>query len=407
MRIDRSSSRLSFRRRRRAGCFSPALLLGMLLGGLLMLSWNWIGQWLSLKPMTSESLVDLKAAEAAFYAGDLDRAVALAEQFLAVQPDSSEAVILLARALVYRSYSDIGREQDRESALRIASAAASTHPFHDDVQAVYAFVLQAAGQPVVAAEVAQKVLDRTPNHALARMAMAMGYSGVGSHDVALRESLRAVTDPGWRMDTHRALAISYSGVGDYRSAIQSVERAIRLNERLIPLYFERALYARQIGDADAASVAYFRVLSLDPENVKARFRLCELSSVLRERDAAITYCQQVTELAPAWPDGWYQLGREYFLQGNFRRAQDNLNRCSTLQVEQDVPVSERRFECWYLQGQAAEIQGDCPALLATYNEYRAMANTAGLTQTWIYPPEGPTLCVTSGASQVVTPTLFN
>jgi tetratricopeptide (TPR) repeat protein len=222
----------------------------------------------------------------------------------------------------------------------------------------------------------------------------MGFSGVGSHDVALRESLQAVSSPGWRMDTHRAVAISYSGVGDYTDAIKSIERALALNNRMIPLYFERALYARQLGDADSASVAYFQVLAIDPQNVKARFRLCELSSVLRERDSAIEFCRQVTELAPSWADGWYQLGREYFLQGNFAPAQQNLNRCSTLQVEQDVPVSERRFECWYLQGQAAEIMGDCPALLATYNEYRVMASNSGLAQTWIYPPEGPPSCVT-------------
>jgi tetratricopeptide (TPR) repeat protein len=248
--------------------------------------------------------------------------------------------------------------------------------------------------PVLAVETAQKVLDRQPDHALARVALAMGYSGVGSHTIALRESLQALSSPGWRLDTHRALAISYSAVGDYANAIASIERAIKLNSHMIPLYFERALYARQIGDADAASVAYFQVLAIDPDNVKARFRLCELSSVLREHEAAINYCQQVTQLAPSWSDGWYQLGREYFLQGNLPLAQGNLHRCSTLQVEQHVPVGERRFECWYMQGQAAEILGDCPQLLATYTEYRAMAASSGLAQTWIYPPEGPPSCVT-------------
>ncbi|MBZ0302753.1 MAG: tetratricopeptide repeat protein [Anaerolineae bacterium] len=370
------------------------LLLGVLLGGLLTLSWNWIGQWFNAGAPTNETLADMKTAEAAFNQGDLDRAVEVARQMLAVEPENPSALVLLVRALIYRSYSDYDRDMDRLTALEIATTAAAEHPLNDDIQAVYAFALQADGQPGVAADVARKVLERSPGHALARMALAMGYSGVGSHDTALRESLLAVASSGWRMDTHRALAISYSGVGDYRNAIQSVERAIRLNDHLIPLYFERALYARQIGDADGATVAYFRVLAIDPGNVKARFRLCELSSMLREHDAAVSYCQQVTELAPAWSDGWYQLGREYFLQGDFELAQQNLNRCSTLQVEQGVPVTERRFECWYLQGQAAEILGDCAGLLATYNEYRAMANSSGLTQTWIYPPEGPAFCTT-------------
>lgn len=394
MQIDRSSSRLTFRKRRRSGCLSPTLLLGVILGGLMTLSWNWIGHWFQSGAPAALAPADLKTAETAFNQGDLNRTVELAERILAQHPDNVEALVLLARALVYRSYADIERSIDRETALEWLSAAVARLPQDDDLQAAYAFVLQSTGQPVSAVETARRVLERNPEHALARMAMAMGYSGVGSHDVALRESLQAVASPGWRMDTHRVLAISYSGVGDYTNAIKSIERAIRLNDRLIPLYFERALYARQVGDADSASVAYFRVLALDPQNVKARFRLCELSSVLREREAAIDYCHQVTELAPAWADGWYQLGREYFLQGNFQLAQQNFNRCSTLQVEQGVPVEERRFECWYLQGQAAEILGDCDGLLATYNEYRVMAQTTGLTQTWVYPPEGPPLCAT-------------
>src|SRR5690606_4115963 len=98
--------------------------------------------------------------------------------------------------------------------------------------------------------------------------------------------------------------------------------------------------------------------------------------------------------APSWADGWYQLGREHFLQGDFAAAQQNLHRCSSLQVMQNVPVSERRFECWYLQGQAAQILGDCEALIATYNEFRSMAATEEIQQTWVYPPEGPPGCVT-------------
>lgn len=395
MRIKRS--RLTFRQRRRPGCVSPVLLLGMLLGGLIALSWNWIGQWRSAAAPVETGMADLRTAQTAFNQGELDRAIGQAQQVLTARPDDPAATVLLARALVYRSYSDYDGELDRETALRFTTGAVVKSAFDSDLYATHAFTLQANGQPGEAVNVAEKVLRRDPQHALARMALAMAYSSAGSHDWSLRESLQAVTDPGWRMDSHRALAISYSGVGDYQNAIESVGRAIRLNDHLIPLYFERALYARQLGDADAATVAYFQVLAIDPTNVKARFRLCELSSVLREREAAIDYCQQVTQLAPDWSNGWYQLGREYFLQGDFRQAQRNLNRCSSLQIEQGVPVDERRFECWYLQGQAAEIVGDCPGLLATYNEYRVMASGAGLSQTWIYPPEGPPSCLTPTA----------
>jgi tetratricopeptide (TPR) repeat protein len=253
-------------------------------------------------------------------------------------------------------------------------------------------------QPVEAARVARPILDRDPEHTLARVALALSYGGVGSLDTALRENQIAAAstrnNARWWLETQRALAISYGDLGRYQDAIHTLEAAINANSRLIPLYFERALYALQIGDSDAATVAYYQVLTLDPDNVKARLRLCELSSLLRERETAIRYCQEVTELAPSWADGWYQLGREFFVQGDFPAAQEHLHRCASLQVMQDVPLDQRRFECWYLQGQAAEIVGDCASLVTTYNEFRTMAAAADLDQTWTYPPEGPPGCVT-------------
>ncbi|MCB9452530.1 MAG: tetratricopeptide repeat protein [Anaerolineaceae bacterium] len=371
-----------------------AVMLGLVIGGI-ALSWQWLGQRLATGAPSRASTDSLAQAQDAFQRGDLDDAITRARQLLEENPRHTEAISLLARALVYRSYTDYDRGVDRQLALELLEEALGRAPGELNLMAMEAFTLQAVGDPVAAAQTAQKVLDQNPDHALARVSLALAYGGVGSFELALRESLQAASSPEWSLESQRALAISYSDLGDYPSAIKAIEKAISLNTRLVPLYFERALYALQIGDADAATAAYFQVLALDPENVKARLRLCELSSLLRERNAAITYCQQVTELAPAWADGWYQLGREYFLQGNFSAAQENLHRCSSLQVMQNMPISERRFECWYLQGQAAEVQGDCVGLLATYNEFREMAAAAAIPQTWVYPPEGPPGCTTT------------
>jgi len=392
MRIHRNQSRLTFRRRRRtSGCLPLVILLG-LLAGVTGISWNWIGQWLS-AAVSRQSGDDLMAAaRQAFDDGNLDKAIELSRQALAAQPDHAEAVVLLARALVYRSYSDYDRAVDRDLALETTTEALTFLPDNLDVLAAHAFALQANGRQAESAEVARRVLGLDPEHALARTALGLAYGGVGSFEISLRENLHASQSSRWRLDTQRALAVSYSDLGDYENALTAVDRAIGQNTRLIPLYFERALYALQLGDANAATAAYFQVLVYDPENVKAHLRLCELSSLLRERDSAVRYCQRVTELAPSWADGWYQLGREYFLQGNFRLAQEHLHRCSSLQVMQDVPPQERRFECWYLQGQAAEILGDCESLLATYNEFRAMSVDPAIQQTWTYPPEGPPGC---------------
>ena len=391
MRIHRDQSRLSFRRqRRRSSGLSMMVVIGILVG-IVVMSWNWIGERLSFgsAPVKDDFL---GMAQAAFAKGNLDDAIRYAQQALDQNAKNDDALTVLARTLIYRSYSDYDRAVDRESALELTTEALAQSPNDPQLLAIQAYALQAVGKVAEAAKAADDSLRLDPNNGLARVARALAFGGAGSFEIALRESQEVAENNEWRLEGQRAMAISYGDLGDYKQAIESVERAISLNRFLVPLYFERALYAMQLGDADAATAAYFQVLTYQPDNVKARLRLCELSSLLRERDAAVKYCHEVTDRAPSFSDGWYQLGMEYFLQGNFKAAQESLHRCSSLQVMQNVPAGQRKFECWYVQGQAAEILGDCPNLLATYNEFRAMAKDATVEQTWIYPPEGPPGC---------------
>ncbi|MFN8452240.1 MAG: tetratricopeptide repeat protein [Anaerolineae bacterium] len=403
MRIERSRSRLSFRKRRRrsGGCFS-ILFSVVLLGGVGAVSWLWINRLIT--PTNNSNAGLMASAQNAFDRGDLSGAITLTRQILVDQPDDITALRLLVRSLVYRSYSDYNRTSDQTTALDATTEAIRRQPTNPDLLAIHAFALQAAGRVDDAADAAQRALENQPNYTLARTALALAYGGAGALEAALRESQRAVqsaTAADNAIDALRALAITYSDTGSYDDAARTVERAIALNGNLVTLYFERAQYALLVGDSDAATVAYFEVLTHDENNVKARLRLCELSSLMRERDQAVQYCQEVTQRAPSWSEGWYRLGMEHFLQGNFDEAQSDLHRCSTLQVLQNVPISERRFECWYIQGQAAEIRGDCDSLIATYNEFRAMNADAQIQQRWTYPPEGPPGCSTP----LRTPTL--
>jgi tetratricopeptide (TPR) repeat protein len=393
MRIQRQQSHLTFRRRqRRGGCLPLVAVAGiMALVALLVREFGDISLPVLQQP------VNLQRGVAAFGSGDLDQAIEVAESIYEGNLTNTPALTLLVRALIYRSYADYDRSSDRKSALELTTEAMGRNPGNTEVMGLHAWTLQVNDLSDEASRLALRVIERSPTNLPARLALSLAYGRQGIFEAALREAKRAVeladtTASDWGMDARRVLAIAYSDLGRYDEAIKAVRAAIDLHKTLAPLYFERALYALQIGDNDAATAAYFSVLSFDDENVKARLRLCELSSTMRERTAAVQYCNEVTQRAPGWSDGWYYLGREYFLQGDFKGAQDALHRCSTLQVLQEVPVEQRRFECWYIQGQAAEIVGDCEALLSTYNEFRTMSAGQNLTQTWVYPPEGPPGC---------------
>lgn len=391
MYISRKRSRLTFRQRR-AGCASWLLVVGLVIG-VSAVTWSWL-QMRHGRPGAAPAEDWLARTLQAFERGDLDETIARARQRLAVEAADPEALRLLTRALIFRSFSEYDRAIDRQIAAQFGARAAARAPQDARIAASYAYALSVNGQPADAASIARRALEITPDLSLAHTALSLAYGSAGAFDAALREAELAVrkASEADALDALRALATAYGDLGRYSEAIQAIDQAIGLNRQLLSLHFERAHYAMQVGDYDRATVAYYQVIALDETNVKAHLRLCELSSLLRETGAAVNYCGQVTALAPGWADGWYRLGREYFLQGSFKQAQDALHQCSTLQIAQNVPPAERRFECWYLQGQAAEIVGDCPALVNTYNEFRAMARDEAVTQTWTYPPEGPPAC---------------
>ena len=393
MHIQRQPGR-SFRRRRRQFAWFPFLIILGLIVGLLPVSRNWLGQWLRFD--TSENQI-LSNAEQAFASGDLNKAIQILRQYLEDNPNDPTATSLLARALVYRSYSDYNRIVDRGSALDLTEKAIAEYPREHSLIAMRAFVLQSMGQAEEANRLALRVIERDPDHVSARVALSLSYGGMGLFDAALREATRAFelaqqVDPRWEMDALRAMAVAYGDLGKYENAILASDRAIAAHRQMPPLYFERALYARLVGDWDSAAHSYYQVLVYDEDNIKARLRICQASSELGDHQTALDFCREVTQQAPTWTDGWYQLGREYFLAGNFEEAQDAFNRCTTLQVMQGIPAAERRFECWYIQGQAAELLGDCNALVAIYNEFQEMAAHPDVHETWVYAPEGPANC---------------
>lgn len=338
---------------------------------------------------------DAGAALRAFEDGDFDSAITRAQAALAADSSNTAAAMTLTRALVYRSYTDFRHADDLPGALDAATDALRANPNDPNALAAQAFALQANGRPVEAVDVAERALEIAPDHTLARTALALGYARVGSFETALRESEAALANAGdapEAFEARRAVAISTADLGRYAEAGDLIQALIDDHRRVIPLYFERALYARQVSQPEIAENAYFAVLNMDETNVKAHLRLCEFASSIGERDTAFTQCTRVTELAPSLADGWYRLGRLHFLAGEFEQAQARLNRCSTLQVAQNTPPAERIFECWYLQGQAAEILGDCDALIATYNQFQIIAADPAVRETWTYPPEGPPMC---------------
>lgn len=386
------------------GC-APFFVLIAVAMSVVALGRNWIGQWLVLH-RSQRIAVNLPAARAAFDSGDFGAAINQAQQLLESEPQNEAAYELLVRSLIYRSYSELGRESDRALALSLSEEASSKLPRSETLLALRALALQANGLGEEARRMALRVAERSPEHVLARIALSLAYGSQGLFAAGLREAELAVSlaerDRDYLLDSYRALAIAHGDQGNYRQALIKLDRAIEINNRLIALHFEAAHFALQFSDIDRATVSYYRVLALDEGNVKVRVRLCALSNRLQERKSALRYCKEVTQLAPDWAEGWHKLGREFFLSGSFGAAQAAFKTCARLQLEQDVDAEGLQLACWYLQGQSAEILGDCGSLMSIYGEFLDLVKRAELPQTWRYPPGGPPICASDGWAATAT-----
>jgi tetratricopeptide (TPR) repeat protein len=260
MRIQRSQSRLTFRRRRQTGCLS-FIVVFVVIGSIGSGVYTWLSRWRPPEePIAGMNTDVLRSAYNAFERGDLSGTISITRQILSEQPAQPDAVLLLTRALIYRSYAEYDRAIDRQLALEVTTEAQRVEPLNPHIRAAHAFALVAMDNPAAAADVARQVLDQQPENAIARTALALAYGSVGSFEVALRESTRALDSAaGWmRMDALRAQAISQSDLGAYEEAVRAVEAAISVNPNLVLLYFERAQYALLLGAAAAV-----RTLQLD------------------------------------------------------------------------------------------------------------------------------------------------
>lgn len=400
MRIHRPlSRRVSPRRRPNAsGCLSFLLVLGIM-GGLGVLLWD---RLMPSQPRTHQDVGLRATMHTAFNQGDLDTSIQASRALLALNGDDWQAHAMLIRSLIYRSYVDQAYIGDRAEALRLSQQMLERQHNGLAWQAIHAYALFANGQATEARQLALMVIERNPDDVPARLALSGAYRGQGIFEAALRDGTKAVelANRGiehtggidWRVDALRAVAIAFSDLGRYDEARQTIERALNINRRLIPVHFEAALFAQQVGDLDSATASYFNIVAYDERNAKARLRLCEVSSRLGET-VAVDYCRQATQNAPTWIEAWYQLGRETYRRGDFRGALEAMSRCTALQIMQEVPVSQLQLDCWYIQGQAAEVLGDCDALMRAYTQFQAMRAEANLPQVWTYPPEGPAICL--------------
>jgi tetratricopeptide (TPR) repeat protein len=154
-----------------------------------------------------------------------------------------------------------------------------------------------------------------------------------------------------------------------------VRSAIQLHHRFDALYFELAAYYIAKSQYEAAILAYDTVLSMEPTNVKAYTRKCETYFTMREDSLAQEACEQAIQLDPTYPEAHRQLGMVRYTRRNYEGAIDSFEVCASLQEAQNVPLSQREIQCWYLRGLAWFLLARCDEAWPILHEALAMNPT--------------------------------
>jgi len=215
----------------------------------------------------SRQLQELYAeATRAYEAKDLDRAIPLYEQVIALQPDHAEAYYKRGNAL-----KDLGRLAE---AVASYDAAVKHKP---DFQ--YAWC----------------------NRGAVQLGLGQEEAALGSFDRAIQLNPKDLV-----AQANRAALLQ--GMSRWPEALASHDQILASNPQLFQTWFQRGNVLRQLGKPDAALNSYREALKLKPDYAEAHYNCGVLLEILQQPSAALTHYDQATAIFPG------------FHQAHFNRA---------------------------------------------------------------------------------------
>ncbi len=299
-------------------------------------------------------------AEHYFQAGDLDAAVDLYRQAVALEPDRMDIAFEFGRALLYDGYDGTQYNARIEELDALATDAVERAPDDARARALLNLALYEQSRYNEAVAAGLRAVELAPDLAEAWAYLSMAYYWSGRPGNALETAERAVTLNPDSVDARRALAQALAYTGDTDAVIEQYQEALARQPNLGPLYYELAIYYRAQGDFEAAVAAYDQVLAIEPENAKAYTRKCATYALQGEFALAAETCSQAVELDPTYPEGYLNLGRAQYRNLNYESAAESFATCARLEDEQSLAPEDQSIDCVYIQGLSLALLNRCP-----------------------------------------------
>src|SRR5260221_3193006 len=310
-----------------------------------------------------------KAADLAYWRGDLDTAITNYRQAVKQQPQNVDLLYELARMLIYHSYADRRYGSDIDEAVAFSQQAIDAAPNNGRAFTINCFALLTTGTKTEdAVRSCIHAIDLNPNDSEAHAYLSAAYFELLRFDTSLQEATKAVQLNDKSIDAHSNLAVVLRYKGRNDAALEEYKKAAAINPRLEFPYFLLAYFAVGTNNFDIAINSYNQVLSMNNHSVKAMTRLCETYYRMGETNLARNNCENAISLDNGYTTAWKWLGQVLYTRRDYEDAITDFDTCAKQELSNQILPDDRLTECWFLDGLAHYLLGECDKAMPIFND---------------------------------------
>ena len=276
--------------------------------------------------------------------GDLEGAVAAAEEALAIRPDDPSTLIRLGELQVAAG--------DVDAAEAAYEAAIAAYPESATARVGLGYIALERGDPAKALQIFQEVAASQPEGSEANHHVGLAYRALGDADRAAeawrlnQDVLIPMYDP--LLERLRPLeedvtlpldrAVAAAAEGDHERAVTLYEEILATNEADDEAHFRLAGSLLALGDAGRGEGHLRRAIALSPEHPGAHFALAMLLAREGRRTEGAQHLERAVDLAPENLSWRLQRAQVRASSGNTAGAVEELEQI----VAQDPGMVEAR-----------------------------------------------------------------
>ncbi len=271
-----------------------------------------------------------KAADLAYWRGDLDTAITNYRQAVKQQPQNVDLLYELARMLIYHSYAD--------------------RRYGSDIDEAVAF--------------SQQAIDAAPNNgrAFTINCFALLTTGTKTED-AVRSCIHAIDLNPNDSEAHAYLSASYFELLRFDTSLQEATKAVQLNDKSIDAHSNLGLVLRYKGRNDAALEEYKKAAAINPRLEFPYFNLAYFAIGTNNYDIA-----NAISLDNGYTTAWKWLGQVLYTRRDYEDAITDFDTCAKQELSNQILPDDRLTECWFLDGLAHYLLGECDKAMPIFND---------------------------------------